>query len=83
MSKGLPPTSTPVRAASRRAVAIVILGALGLARPIQRQLSMLKADHFLYATITETLCPATASFQEWQTHQLLGIQAALARAARS
>jgi zinc/manganese transport system substrate-binding protein len=32
------------------------------------------------ATITETLIPANASFQDWQSAQLQGIQSALAQA---
>jgi zinc/manganese transport system substrate-binding protein len=32
------------------------------------------------ATVTETLVPATASFQDWQADQLEGIQQALAKA---
>jgi zinc/manganese transport system substrate-binding protein len=32
------------------------------------------------ATITETLVPVTASFQDWQSDQLYGIQRALSKA---
>jgi zinc/manganese transport system substrate-binding protein len=32
------------------------------------------------ATVTETLVPATARFQDWQADQLAGIQQALSRA---
>ena len=47
---------------------------------VQAQLTEVKAEHIPYATITETLAPASATYQAWQTRQLLGIQAALARA---
>jgi zinc/manganese transport system substrate-binding protein len=48
---------------------------------VQTQLDEAKAGHIPVATITETLQPAHATFQSWQTRQLLGIEAALARAA--
>jgi zinc/manganese transport system substrate-binding protein len=47
---------------------------------VQAQLTEVKAAHIPYATITETLAPARATYQAWQTGQLLGIQAALAAA---
>ncbi len=47
---------------------------------VKAQLTEVKAEHIPYATITETLAPASATYQAWQTRQLLGIQAALARA---
>jgi zinc/manganese transport system substrate-binding protein len=47
---------------------------------VQAQLTEVKAQHIPYATITESLQPASSSYQAWQTKQLLGIQAALARA---
>ena len=48
---------------------------------VQAQLADAKARHIPTATITETLTPASASYQSWQTAQLRGIRAALARAA--
>jgi zinc/manganese transport system substrate-binding protein len=50
---------------------------------VQAQLTMVKAERIPYATITETLTPATATYQTWQTKQLLGIEAALAKASKS
>ncbi len=47
---------------------------------VQAQLQEVKAERIPYATITETLQPAGATYQAWQTRQLLGIEAALARA---
>ncbi|HEY6623770.1 MAG TPA: zinc ABC transporter substrate-binding protein [Acidimicrobiales bacterium] len=49
---------------------------------VQAQLSQVKAEHIPYATITETLAPPRATYQAWQTKQLLGIEAALATAAK-
>ncbi len=48
---------------------------------VEAQLREVKAEHIPYATITETLTPKTATYEAWQTKQLLGIQAALAQAA--
>ncbi|HEY6421728.1 MAG TPA: zinc ABC transporter substrate-binding protein [Pseudonocardiaceae bacterium] len=39
-----------------------------------------KAQGIPVATVTETLVPATASFQDWQADQLQGIEQALSRA---
>jgi zinc/manganese transport system substrate-binding protein len=50
---------------------------------IQAQLNEVKAEHIPYATITETLQPATATYQAWQTRQLLGIESALNAAGTS
>jgi zinc/manganese transport system substrate-binding protein len=47
---------------------------------IQAQLAECKAEGIPTATITETLVPATATYQAWQTRQLDGIAAALAKA---
>lgn len=48
---------------------------------VQSQLKEVKAEHIPTATITETLTPANATYQAWQTRQLLEIHAALATAA--
>ena len=48
---------------------------------VQAQLQEVKAEHIPAATITETLSPASTTYQAWQTRQLRGIQAALATAA--
>ncbi len=47
---------------------------------VQAQLAEVRAEHIPLATITETLDPAGSTYQAWQTKQLLGIQAALAKA---
>ena len=46
---------------------------------IQAQVDAAKAAGIPVATVTETLAPAQASFQDWQTTQLEGIEAALAQ----
>lgn len=47
---------------------------------VQAQLAGCKAEGIPTATITETLVPPTATYQAWQTRQLDGIAAALAKA---
>ncbi|MCA1221706.1 metal ABC transporter solute-binding protein, Zn/Mn family [Streptomyces sp. 8L] len=47
---------------------------------VQAQVKAAKAEGIPVATVTETLTPAGASFQDWQVRQLKGIQAALAKA---
>ena len=47
---------------------------------VRAQLTEVKAGRIPYATITETLAPATETYQAWQTRQLRAIQAALAKA---
>jgi zinc/manganese transport system substrate-binding protein len=47
---------------------------------VQQQVDAAKAAGIPVATVTETLTPAGASFQEWQVRQLQGIEQALAKA---
>ncbi|GGX42440.1 metal ABC transporter solute-binding protein, Zn/Mn family [Streptomyces noursei] len=47
---------------------------------VQAQVQQAKAEGIPVATVTETLAPAGATFQQWQTSQLQGIEQALAKA---
>ncbi|NUQ98214.1 MAG: zinc ABC transporter solute-binding protein [Streptomyces sp.] len=47
---------------------------------VKQQVNEAKAAGIPVATVTETLTPAGASFQDWQVRQLQGIQQALAKA---
>ncbi|MFF8029433.1 metal ABC transporter solute-binding protein, Zn/Mn family [Streptomyces sp. NPDC007896] len=47
---------------------------------VQAQVKAAKAEGIPVATVTETLTPAGASFQQWQTTELKGIEQALAKA---
>jgi zinc/manganese transport system substrate-binding protein len=47
---------------------------------VQQQVKAAKAAGIPVATVTETLTPAGASFQDWQVRQLQGIRQALAKA---
>jgi zinc/manganese transport system substrate-binding protein len=64
-------------------IKIYIYNSQNVTPDVQAQLSEVKAEHIPFATITETLTPASATYEAWQTDQLLGIEAALAQAARS
>jgi zinc/manganese transport system substrate-binding protein len=60
-------------------IKIYVYNSQNVTPDVQAQLQEVKSEHIPVATITETLQPATASYQVWQTKQLLGIEAALAR----
>ena len=47
---------------------------------VQAQVAAAKAAGIPVTTVTETLAPASATFQSWQVKELQGIQAALAQA---
>jgi zinc/manganese transport system substrate-binding protein len=66
----------------RHLIKIYVYNSQNVTPDVQAQLALVKAQHIPTATITETLVPATASYQAWQVRELRGIQAALAKAAR-
>lgn len=66
-----------------RAIKVYVYNSQNVTPDVQVQLNEVKAEHIPYVTITETLTPPGATYQAWQTRQLLGIQAALARAVSS
>jgi zinc/manganese transport system substrate-binding protein len=63
-------------------IKIYVYNSQNVTPDVQAQLTQVRAEHIPYATITETLAPPTSTYQAWQTSQLLGIQAALAKAAQ-
>ncbi len=65
----------------RHEIKIYVYNSQNITPDVQAQLTEVKKQHIPYATITETLVPANVTYQEWQTTQLVGIKAALARAA--
>ena len=64
-------------------IKVYVYNSQNVTTDVQAQLTEVKAEHIPFATITETLQPASTTFQAWQTRQLLGIQAALTRASAS
>lgn len=65
---------------SQHQIKIYVYNSQNVTPDVQAQLDEVKAAHIPYATITETLQPASSTYQAWQTRQLVGIQAALAQA---
>ena len=65
---------------SQKQIKVLIYNSQNTPNNIQAVITLAKANHIPVATITETLAPANASFQDWQSTQLAGIQAALAQA---
>ncbi len=54
-----------------------VVNTQNLTPEIERLSGLAHAARIPIATITETLSPATASFQSWQTDQLARLRAAL------
>jgi zinc/manganese transport system substrate-binding protein len=61
-------------------IKILVYNSQNTPNNIQTIIKLAQANGIPVATITETLVPATASFQDWQSKQLEGIEAALAQA---
>lgn len=64
----------------QKQIKILIYNSQNTPNNIQALINKAKANNIPVARITETLTPATASFQDWQSTQLQGIQTALAQA---
>jgi zinc/manganese transport system substrate-binding protein len=64
----------------QKQIKVLIYNSQNTPNNIQALINLAKANHIAVATITETLTPASASFQDWQSAQLQGIQSALAQA---
>ncbi len=65
---------------TKKQIKVLIYNSQNTPNNIQALLAKAKANNIPLATVTETLTPATASFQDWQTVQLQGIETALAQA---
>jgi zinc/manganese transport system substrate-binding protein len=61
-------------------IKILVYNSQNTPNNIQHVIDLAKGHNIPVATITETLTPATATFQDWQSAQLRGIEAALAQA---
>ena len=64
----------------QKQIKVLIYNAQNTPNSIQALIALAKANRIPVATITETLTPANATFQDWQSTQLQGIQSALAQA---
>ncbi len=65
---------------NQKQIKVLIYNSQNTPNNIQALINRARANHIPVATITETLTPANASFQDWQSTQLQGIQTALAQA---
>ncbi len=65
---------------SQKQIKVLIYNSQNTPPNIQALIDLAKSNNIPVATITETLTPATALFQDWQSTQLRGIQQALAQA---
>ncbi len=65
---------------AQKYIKVLIYNSQNTPNNIQALINKARANNIPIATITETLSPPTATFQEWQSTQLQGIQAALAQA---
>ena len=65
---------------NQKQIKVLIYNSQNTPNNIQALINRARANHIPVATITETLTPANASFQDWQSAQLQGIQTALMQA---
>ena len=63
----------------RHEIKIYVYNSQNVTPDVQAQLTEVKRRHIPYATITETLVPAGATFQAWQVRELRALAGALAR----
>lgn len=66
---------------SSRTIKVYLYNSQNATPDVQAQVDAAKAKGIPVSTITETMTPATASWQDWQTAQLTALKAALARSA--
>ena len=75
-------TSATERQLTTHQVKVWVYNSQNVTPEIQRLNQDARAAHIPIATVTETLSPASASFQQWQVAQLTRLQAALHQATR-
>ena len=84
VSEGSDPTARDKAAIDRqirlRQIKLYIYNSQNSTPDVQAQIAEAEAAGIPVTTVTETLTPAGASFQDWQTRQLRGIERALATA---
>jgi zinc/manganese transport system substrate-binding protein len=84
ISEGTDPTAgdktTVDRQIAQRQIKLWVYNSQNATPDVQRLTTQARARGIQVVTVTETLTPATASFQDWQVRQLRAIEGALARA---
>jgi Zinc-uptake complex component A periplasmic len=63
-----------------RQISVYVYNSQNATPDVQAQIALARAQRIPVTTITETLVPPTASWQAWQTAQLVALKAALAQA---
>ena len=72
-------TETVDRQAQRHLIRVWIFNSQNVTPDVQRVNSLARAAGIPIATVTETLSPASDSFEQWQVAELEAIERALAR----
>jgi len=84
ISEGSEPTaadkSTIDDQIKRKLIKVYVFNSQNATPDVRAQVNAAKAAGIPVTTVTETLDPATATFQDWQVKQLQGIEVALAQA---
>ncbi len=84
ISEGTDPTaadkSTIDRQIKDKQIKVYVYNSQNATPDVQAQIAEATAAGIPVTTITETMTPATASWQQWQTAQLVALEGALARA---
>jgi zinc/manganese transport system substrate-binding protein len=84
ISEGSDPTAadkqTIDQQITRKQIKIYVYNSQNATPDVQAQVAEAKSAGIPVATVTETLTPQTATFQQWQVRQLKGIQQALHQA---
>lgn len=68
------------RQASGREIKVWVFNSQNVTPDVQRVNELARAVHIPIATVTETLSPASASFEQWQVAELEGLERALHQA---
>ncbi|WP_037601948.1 metal ABC transporter solute-binding protein, Zn/Mn family [Streptacidiphilus rugosus] len=84
MSEGADPTAADKalidRQIAARQIKVYVYNSQNSTPDVVAQVNLARAEGIPVATVTETLVPANATFQQWQTTQLLGLEKALHQA---
>jgi zinc/manganese transport system substrate-binding protein len=87
ISEGSDPTAadkaTIDRQIATKQIKVYVFNSQNSTPDVQAQVAAARAAGIPVTTVTETLAPANATFQDWQVKELQGIQAALAQATRT
>jgi len=68
------------RQAEEGAIKVWVYNSQNATPDVQRVNQLARAAHIPVTTVTETLAPASDTFQQWQTAQLASLRAALHQA---